>query len=187
MKIKLLILAIGISLLNIMCCGIGGNCCGNDGPYKTYKFRPTGKIDLFNTDNQFLNIKDTIRGVFNIKLEFDTEEVYANNFSIVPMAMACSMYIPDLLNKPNFEKLSISIDHSFVYKNKQIAANTNLIRSSDIQFNYMDIHNNPNIITFDEKFLYYAKFEKGWTNFTIEGELEDGQKFTFEKDVYLDL
>jgi len=187
MKIRILALAIGISLLNIMCCGLGRNCCGNDGLSINYKYKPTGKIDVFNIDSRYLNIKDTLKGPFNIKLEFDTGEDYTYNFSIIPIAMACSMYIPEPLNKPNFEKLSISIDQSFVYKNKEVVANTNLIKSSDIEFSYIDIHHNPNILGFDEKFLYYAKFNKGWTTLTISGELQDGQKFEFEKEVYLDL
>lgn len=187
MKFKVFILLLCVPLLNITCCGSGGSCCGNDGPTIGYKYTPKGTINLTNLSEKYQNLKDTIRGVFQISLDFETEKIYATIFSLIPMAVACSIDEPLIENTPNRDKLSISIDKPFLYDNKEIVANENFLT---IDFNkniYLDFYYNPNYIRIDERFLYYARFNKGLTKFTISGELENGQKFKFEKEVYLDL
>ncbi|WP_159638927.1 hypothetical protein [Sphingobacterium composti Ten et al. 2007 non Yoo et al. 2007] len=86
----------------------------------------------------------------------------------------------------NREKLAVSIDNDFVYKDDTILANSNIMDLDLSSYKFI-FYNGGQGVRFYEKFLYYAKFNKGWTTFTIAGELEDGQKFKFEKEVYLDL
>ena len=180
MKIKLLIIAICISILNTMCCGSAN---------QTYnqKYTPVGKISILNTDSRYTNVKDTVKGTFKVEIEFEMEEVYTYNFSIIPTAMACEVHHSYPLNYSNFDKFSLSIDESFMYKNSRVESGTNFIDVDDKQYFYVEYRYNPNYIIIDERFLENAKFNKGWTNLTISGELKDGQKFKFEKDVYLDL
>lgn len=180
MKFKVFILVVIVPLFNIA-------CCGNDGPNIGYKYTPKGSINISNGSEKYQNLKDTIRGVFQIHLDFETEKIYAANFSIIPMAIACSMAEPPIENRPNRDKLSVSINKPFLYDGKDISANENLLTNDFNNSIYLDFYYNPNYIRIDERFLYYAKFSKGLTKFTVSGELEDGQQFKFEKEVYLDL
>lgn len=162
-------------------------CCENSYTPITYKYLPTGDVVFQNKLDKYITLKDTIKGPFDIYLQLDTEKLYAFNFSMVPMAFACKVDFSDTyLNRINIYKLDISIDNEFIYKDDLIRANSNIMNldSSDYKFLF---NGGENRIIFEERFLYYAKFNKGLTIFTISGELEDGQKFTLEKQVYLDL
>jgi len=180
MKLKLLVLAIAIALLNIMCCGSG---------VKSYnhKYTSAGKILISNTDSLYANLKDTVKGPFKVEIEFEMEQIFAYNFSFIPTATACDINEPYPLNYSNIEKLSLSINKAFLYKNNNIEDGVNIINVDDKQYFYVEYRYNPNYIIIDDRFLDHAKFNKGWTTFTISGELQDGQKFKFENRVYLDL
>ena len=180
MKIRLLILAVCIAMLNIMCCGSGNNLYNQ-------KYKPIGKILVLNTDSRYINVNDTVKGAFKVEIEFEMEEVYTYNFSIIPTAIACDINELYPLNYSNFDKFSLSIDKSFMYKNSRVVEGTNFIDVDDKQYFYVEYRYNPNYIIIDERFLENAKFNKGWTTLKISGELNDGQKFKFEKEVYLDL
>jgi len=162
-------------------------CCGSGNQSYNYKYTPVGKVLILNTDSRYENIMDTVKGAFKVRIEFEMEQVFTNIFSIVPTAMACDINEPYPLNYSNIEKLSLSINKAFVYKNNNIEEEVNIIDVDDKQYFYVEYRYNPNYVVFDEKFLYYAKFQKGSTLFTISGELEDGKKFKFEKEVYLDI
>jgi hypothetical protein len=162
-------------------------CCENSYTPITYKYLPTGDVVFQNKLDKYITLKDTIKGPFDIYLQLDTEKLYAYNFSFIPTATACDVNEPYPLNYSNIEKLSLSIDKSFLYKNSRIEEGANFIDIDDKQYFYVEYRYNPNYIIIDERFLENAKFNKGWTTFYISGELEDGQKFKFEKEVYLDL
>ena len=179
MKIKLLIIAISISLLNMMCCG------SNYTPI-TYEYLPTGKLEFINSIEKYQNLQDTVKGPFRIFLNLDTKQLYTFNFSFISTATACSLPEQSHFNRVNKEELIISIDKDFVYKDKLYEASKNIMSLDDSSQKFL-FYASDNNVAFDEKFLYYAKFQKGWTTFNITGELEDGQKFSFEKEVYLDL
>jgi hypothetical protein len=174
MKLKLLVLAIGISLLNIMCCGSGSQSYN-------LKYTPDGKVLILNKDSRYENVMDTVKGSFKVRIEFEMEQVFTNNFSIVPTAMACDVNEPYPLNYSNIEKLSLSIDKSFLYKNSRIEEGANFIDIDDKQYFYVEYRYNPNYIIVDDRFLNHTKFNKGWTTFTIAGELEDGQLLSLKK------
>lgn len=179
MKLKLLALAIGISFLNIM-------CCGSNQTAMTFEYLPTGRISFVNQIDKYSVVKDSIKGPFDVYFDFDTKQVYTFNYSIIPMAMACTMHSPFYTNTMNREKLAVSIDNDFVYKDDAILGNSNIMDLDSSSYKYL-FYNGGQGVRFDEKFLYYAKFNKGWTTFTIAGELEDGQPFKFEKRVFLGL
>lgn len=180
MKLETRILLLALILLGILSCG------PNAEPI-TYKFLPKGNVTISNLDSRFATVKDTIHGPFDIYLRLEEERVYSLNWNLIPAAMAYKPPNPVYLNEINWEKSSISINKSFIYKNEVIEKNKNILKiEPNIQFynNYLFGYNR---IIIDEKFLYYTRFTQDWVIFTISGELVDGQKFKFEKEVYLDL
>lgn len=161
-------------------------CCGSDHVVLQFEYLPTGKLNFINNIEKYQNLQDTIKGPFIIHFDLDTKQLHAFNFSLFPTAMACTLGGPSYFNPVNKEKLIISIDKDFMYKDEVFEANKNIMTLDATPQKYL-FYAGENSIGFDEKFLYYAKFLKGWATFKINGELEDGQKFSFEKKVYLDL
>ena len=182
MKIRLIILTTIISLLVL--------CIASCRPYHepvTYKFLPQGDITITNLDSRFLTLKDSVLGPFDINIHLKTEQLFSINWNIIPEAMAYSPAEPNYTNEINWEKSSIIINKPFVYKDRIVTNKSNLMLiEPHLQLTNNYLYGYHRVII-DEKFLYYAKFNKGWTTFTISGELQDGQKFEFEKEVYLDL
>lgn len=161
--------------------------CGPNSPME-YKLKPSGKM-YFNSsiENNLIYNTDTLSAPFSIHIDFDIDRYYTLNINLIPQAYAKSVD-PTYFNYVNPYKLNVSIDKPFIFRGNNIESNINFITlpNSNI-FGYDWGRTLPYYIHIDEKCLYYAKFRKGWAKFTVSGELEDGQRFKFEKEVYLDL
>ncbi|TCV08464.1 hypothetical protein EDC17_10442 [Sphingobacterium alimentarium] len=176
MKVKILPIIYFIIFLTLSSCSSDEE----DRPNAKYKYIPERSLVFFQHNSVFSTLDTRIRP-FDIYVDLKTELTYTSKFSIIPIALAES---PVIFNWINWKNTSISINKSFSYKKQTIEANSDLL---SVDGNAVVLHDTENKATFNNIFFTNARFNKGLTKFTVSGELEDGQKFKFEKEVYLDL